>query len=170
MPCKGICELDQRVLIAAEVRRDGQFIRPATVIFGSALRCGARLAWRASRGDAGPRGVRLSPVAAACYMQLKSRGQTLRRGKSRQQDTLSATAPPSERPVVLPTVWETAEAGHWGCVGTHSSWQKARRSTSSGKMLWRDCERVLSLSAKCCLVHLHARAAATTSLRAGKHC
>ena len=26
MPCKGICELDQRVLIAAEVRRDGQFI------------------------------------------------------------------------------------------------------------------------------------------------
>ena len=26
MPCKGICELDQRVLIVAEVRRDGQFI------------------------------------------------------------------------------------------------------------------------------------------------
>ena len=109
--------------------------------FRFALRRTARLA---SRGDVGPRGVRLSPVAAACYMQLKSRGQTLRRGKSRQQDTLSATALPSERPVVLPTVWETAEAGHWDCVGTHSSWQKARRSTSSGKMLWRDCERVLS--------------------------
>ena len=93
---------------------------------------------------------------------------SLARGE--QQDTLSATALPSERPVALPTVWETAEAGHWGCVGTHSSWQKAKRSTSSGKMLWLDCEGVLSLSAKCCLVHLHARAAATTSLRAGKHC
>ena len=67
---------------------------------------------------------------------------SLARGE--QQDTLSATALPSERPVALPTVWETAEAGHWDCVGTHSSWQKARRSTSSGKMLWRDCERVLS--------------------------
>ena len=100
--------------------------------FRFALRRTVRLA---SRGDVGPRGVRLSPVAAACYMQLKSRGQTLRRGKSRQQDTLSATALPSERPVVLPTVWETAEAGHWDCVGTHSSWQKARQSTSSGKML-----------------------------------
>ena len=36
------------------------------------------------------------------------------------------------------------EQSDWDCVGTHSSWQKARRSTSSGKMLWRDCEGVLS--------------------------
>ena len=67
---------------------------------------------------------------------------SLARGE--QQDTLSATALPYERPVNLPTVWETAEAGRWDCVGTRSSWLKARRSTSSGKMLWRDCEGVLS--------------------------
>ena len=87
-----------------------------------------------------------------------------------QQDTLSATALPYERPVNLPTVWETAEAGHWDCVGTHSSWQKARRSTSSGKMLWRDCEGVLSYQQNAAWSIFHARAVVTTSLRAGKHC
>ena len=46
--------------------------------FRFALRRTVRLA---SRGDVGPRGVRLSPVAAACYMQLKFHGQGLRRGK-----------------------------------------------------------------------------------------
>ena len=35
---------------------------------------------------------------------------SLARGE--RQDTLSATALPSKRPVALPTVWETASAGH----------------------------------------------------------